>query len=193
MASGTYGFRVEGGRGGRIEIDGLKETQKALKDMNHDLRFEMKETHKKAAEVIVEGAKRYVPVNTGRLAASIRAAATMTSGKVRAGSAAVPYAGPVHFGWPARRIKPQPFIYDALDVRRQEVYRLYSERIFGLIDKHGLDGTKIPASQLRDKGASIRVAPNSSNELVSTLRNAAGDITGGVYMDPSGNLKTVRF
>ena len=153
----------------------------------------MKETHLKAAEVVVNGAVRYVPVRTGKLAASIRAAATMTSGKVRAGSAAVPYAGPIHFGWPARRIKPQPFIYDAMDVRRKEVYELYAARIYGLIDQYGLDGTKIPASKLRDKGAAITVSPNGSSEIVSTLRDKAGNITGGVFMDASGNLKTVRF
>jgi hypothetical protein len=140
----------------RIQIQGLRETQKALRDMSDDLKDEMKPTHKAAAEVIVEGSKRYVPVRTGRLAASIRAVATRTSGRVRAGSAAVPYAGPIHFGWPARRIKPQPFIYDAIDSRRQEVYDLYAQRIYALIDKHGLDGTKIPKQTLNDPGRNIK-------------------------------------
>ena len=92
MANGTYGYRVTGGQGAKIQIAGLKETQKALASMSDDLKDEMKSTHKKAAEVIVEGSKRYVPVRTGRLANSIRAVATRTSGRVRAGSAAVPYA-----------------------------------------------------------------------------------------------------
>lgn len=194
MASGTYGFRMEKGRVGKIEIDGLKETQRALREMNHELRFEMKETHLKAAQVVVDGAIRFVPFKTGALAKSIRAAATMTSGKVRAGSAAVPYAGPIHFGWPAHRIKPQPFIYDAMDIRRKEVYDLYAARIYGLIDKHDLDGTKIPASKTRDPGASINVTPTKmSTEAVSYLRDKAGNITGGVFMSETGELKTVRF
>lgn len=191
--AGTFGYRVEG-RGGRIQIDGLKETQKALREMNDDLKYKMKETHRKAAEIVVNGAVRFVPVRTGKLAASIRAAATMTSGKVRAGSAAVPYAGPIHFGWPARRIKPQPFIYDAMDVRRKEVYDLYAARIYGLIDTYGLDGTKIPSSRTRDPGGSIKVAPTSmQTEAVSYLRDKAGNITGGVFMSESGALQTVRF
>jgi hypothetical protein len=68
----------------------------------------------------------------------MRAAATMTSGKVRVGNAAVPYAGAIHFGWPARRIKPQPFIYDSLDGRRNAVAELYAERISGLVRKYNL-------------------------------------------------------
>ena len=185
MASGTYGYRVTGGQGSRIQIEGLKETQKALRDMSDDLKDEMKPTHKAAAEVIVEGSKRYVPVRSGRLAASIRAVATRTSGRVRAGSAAVPYAGPIHFGWPARRIKPQPFIYDAMDARRQEVYDLYAQRIFGLIDKHGLDGTKIPASRLADPGRNIK--PGTTFDYSADLLAAIKDI----QAERSGALRVV--
>lgn len=172
MASGTYGYRVASGQGSKLQIVGLKETQKALASMSDDLKDEMKPTHKAAAEVIVEGSKRYVPVRSGRLATSIRAVATRTSGRVRAGSAAVPYAGPIHFGWPARRIKPQPFIYDALDSRRQEVYDLYAQRIYGLIDRHGLDGTKIPKTTLNDPGKSIKpgTKANFHDDLMADIR-----------------------
>lgn len=172
MASGTYGYRVTGGQGSKIQIAGLRETQKALKDLGDDCRNDLKPAHKEAAEVIVEGSKRYVPVRSGRLAGSIRALATRTSGKVRAGSAAVPYAGPIHFGWPARRIKPQPFIYDAMDERRQEVYDIYAARIYGLIDKHGLDGTKIPKATLNDPGRNIKPSRELSfqNELMADIK-----------------------
>lgn len=168
--TGVYGYRVAKGQGSRIQIEGLKETQRALREMSDDLRDEMKPTHKAAAEVIVEGSKRYVPVRSGRLASSIRAVATRTSGRVRAGSAAVPYAGPIHFGWPARRIKPQPFIYDAMDARRQEVYDLYAQRIYGLIDKYNLDERKIPASQKRDPGTNIKTKFNYHDELMADIR-----------------------
>jgi HK97 gp10 family phage protein len=148
MASGTYGYRVEKGVGSRIQIEGLKETQAALRAVSKDLKNEMKPTHLKAAEIIVDGAKRYVPVRSGKLSGSIRAAATQTGGKVRAGFAAVPYAGPIHFGWPSRRIKPQPFIYDAMDERRQEVYRVYAERISKIIVHYDLDGRTVTVGGL---------------------------------------------
>jgi hypothetical protein len=58
---------------------------------------------------------------------------------VRAGRTSVPYAGPIHFGWPAHNIEPTPFLYDALDQRRSEVIDLYEQRVGDLIRKNGLD------------------------------------------------------
>jgi hypothetical protein len=172
MPSGTFGYRVSKGTGSKIQIEGLRETQRALRELSDDLKDDLKPAHKEAAEVIVDGAKRYVPVRTGRLAASIRALATRTSGRVRAGSASVPYAGPIHFGWPERRIKPQPFIYDAMDERRQEVLAVYAERIYGLIDRHGLDQSKIPSSAKRDPGANIKPGTkgNFHDDLMADVR-----------------------
>ena len=138
MASaGTFGFRLEG-REGKEEIEGLREVQKALNKFSDATRKEMKSTHLQAAEIVVGASKRFVPIKTGALAQSIRAAAVQSGGRVRVGSASVPYAGPIHFGWPARRIKPQPFIYDALDTRRGEVSRLYEKRIAVLMFKYDL-------------------------------------------------------
>lgn len=132
--AGLYGFRLEG-RGAQ-QIDGLKEVNAALRSMSKATRDDMKETHKKAAAIVIAGAKRFVPVRTGRLAASIRDGSTQRMGRVRVGSASVPYAGPIHFGWPARAIRPQPFIYDALDGRRDEVVRVYVRRIDSLTVKY---------------------------------------------------------
>ena len=144
MANGTYGFRVASSdtRMGAAQIEGLREVQKALKDLSDDLKNEMKPTHLEAAKIVAAAAKPLAPVRTGRLAASIRAAAVRTGGRVRVGAGAVPYAGPIHFGWPARRIKPQPFVYEALDPRRDEVAAVYVERINDLIVKHGIASDK---------------------------------------------------
>ena len=135
--SGTFGFRLEG-RKGKEEIEGLREVQKALKQLGDATKKEMKSTHLKAAEIVVGASKRFVPIKTGALAQSIRPAAVMSGGRVKVGSASVPYAGPIHFGWPARSIKPQPFVYDALDTRRGEVSRLYEKRMAVLMFKYGL-------------------------------------------------------
>jgi hypothetical protein len=138
MASaGTFGFRLEG-REGKEEIEGLREVQKALNKFSDATRKEMKSTHLQAAEIVVGASKRFVPIKTGALAQSIRPAAVMSGGRVKVGSASVPYAGPIHFGWPARRIKPQAFVYDALDTRRGEVSRLYEKRMAILMFKYGL-------------------------------------------------------
>lgn len=138
-AAADYRAGVLGDRGGKIEISGLKEAQKALRTLSKESRDKMKETHRKAGQIIVEAATPLVPRETGALLASIKSAPLQRQGRVRLGSAALPYAGPIHFGWPARNIKPNPFIYEVLDGRRAEVSRLYEDRINQLIKQNDLD------------------------------------------------------
>lgn len=138
MASaGTFGYRVEGG--GKLEIGGLRELQRDLNQLAKDSRDDMKETHQKAGEIVAAAAKPLAPVRSGALSATIVSAPTKRQGRVRVGRGqSVPYAGPIHFGWPARRIKAQPFIYEALDGRRDEVLEAYERRMNELIRKHDL-------------------------------------------------------
>lgn len=147
-SSGSFGYRIDSDRQGKAQIVGLRETQKALKALGDATKKELKSTHKEAAQIVVDGAIRYAPVRTGALVSSMRAAATMFSGKVRVGNANVEYAGAIHFGWPARRIKPQPFIYDALDGRRNQVAQLYATRIDELVRRYDLAGNS-PTRDLR--------------------------------------------
>jgi hypothetical protein len=139
--SGTFGFRLGPNDNQYVEIDGLKEVSRNLNRYADDLTLakgQFKETNKEVAQIVIGEAKRFVPVSSGALATSIRDASTVKAAKVRAGGGrsqnlqtivagggTVEYAGPIHFGWPARRIKPQPFFYDAIDGRRQEVAQRY--------------------------------------------------------------------
>jgi len=139
QAAAKYREGVIGDMGGQLEIDGLRQVQKAMRSFSDDSRNDMKETHRRAGQIVVDGAARLVPVRSGALLASLKSAPTQRQGRVRVGSAAVPYAGPIHFGWPARKIQPNPFIYEVLDDRRQEVYAIYAQRISELIYKYDLD------------------------------------------------------
>jgi len=140
VASGTFGFRLED-RKGKEGIDGLREIQRDMRRLGDDTKNAMKPTHLKAAEIVAEGARRRAPVRSGALRKSIVGRAVQTGGRVRigfGGGGPSLYAGPIHFGWPVRRIKPQPFVYDELDTRRAEVAQLYAERITELIKIHKL-------------------------------------------------------
>lgn len=105
-----------------------------MRHMGADLK-DMQRTNKAAAQPVAARAKDLVPYLTGSLSASIRATATQTSGAVLAGKSSVPYAGPIHFGWPGHGISPQPFLYDALDQRRDEVVDIYERRVEELVRK----------------------------------------------------------
>lgn len=183
--SGIVGFRLDPNQVVGLErIDGLREVQRDLRKLGDDTKTELKSTHLAAAEIVVMGAKRYVPYRTGRLAESIRALATNTSGRVRAGSAKVPYAGPIHFGWPARRIAPQPFIYDALDVRREEIRQLYDKRIDELIGKYDLQPGPIKQLRATKSAAGTRSRRTMGREgrlPDALLRDKSGNVIGGIY------------
>lgn len=140
MASGTFGYRLGKGDPGQVKIEGLREVNKALRDLGDDTKNEMKATHLEAARIVLPEAIRLAPMRTGQMAHSLVATATRTGGRIT--SKGVPYVGPIHFGWPSRRIKPQPFVYEALDPRRDEVVDIYVKRMNHLIEKYGIAADK---------------------------------------------------
>lgn len=121
-----------------IKVDGARDLRRALKAVDGGI-TDLKRAHADAAEVVEQRASELVPVLDGILDSSIRSAGQAAGGIVRAGSASVRYAGPIHFGWPARGIAPQPFLYDALDDRANQVLEVYEDRVGQVIRKHGLN------------------------------------------------------
>ena len=117
-----------------VRVEGAAEFRRAMKRMGADL-SDLTAINKAAAQKVAETARDKVPVLSGALESSIKAGATRTRGSVRAGSRSVPYAGPIHFGWPARNISPQPFIYEALDERKRDVIDAYEQHIEALVEK----------------------------------------------------------
>lgn len=120
-----------------IEVTGAKEMKRLIRRINkQELREEMKEANHNAAKIIADEAADRAPKRTGRLANSIRANKALAYGAVKAGSAArVPYAGPIHYGWPARGIQAQPFIHEAIDARLGDARKDYEEAIRKLAKK----------------------------------------------------------
>jgi len=119
-------------------MQGDKEFKRMLSAL--DAKFDdLKKFHLDLAELVMARALSRAPVRTGRLRETIRASGTKTAGRVRAGFKRVPYAGPVHFGWATRPnlargqiggpIMPNPFLYEALDERRNEVIQAYFDKV----------------------------------------------------------------
>jgi len=127
-----------------VRIEGMRELRKKIRVVLDEMdeqaaRGELKNMNQEAAEIVRQRALTLVPVRTGQLRETLRAAGTQKSARVRAGFKRVPYAGPIHFGWAIRGIRPQPFLYDALDQRRREVFQHYDRQISSLIKQYGLD------------------------------------------------------
>lgn len=127
-----------------VRITGHEEVRKAIRQIGNEMdrnaaKGALKKMNLEAAELVKTVADGLVPVQTGKLAATVRAAGSQKSARVRAGYQRVPYAGPIHFGWPDRGIRPQPFLYEALDQRRSKVIDLYDDRLAKLIKEYRLD------------------------------------------------------
>ena len=111
-----------------VKVEGLRELRKALKTANIGYE-DLKAAGLEAAVPVLKEAKVIVPVLSGALEQSLRAAGQASGAVVRAGFKSVPYAGVVHFGSPQRNITPRPYLYDALDRRQSEVVAIYEKRI----------------------------------------------------------------
>tara|TARA_R110000765_G_scaffold386368_1_gene478434 strand:+ start:132 stop:542 length:411 start_codon:yes stop_codon:yes gene_type:complete len=130
-----------------VKTQGMRELRKNLSMLDDDFE-DLKELHLDLAEMVAERAASLAPVRTGRLKETIRASGTKTAGRVRAGFKRVPWTGPVHFGWATRPdaakgwrggpIHPNPFLYDALDQRRNQVFNAYFQGVKKIQRKAGL-------------------------------------------------------
>ena len=84
--------------------------RRALMKAGDDL-TDLKEAHRRAAEIVTAATLRAVPRVTGKLARTVRPGASKTAATVRAGARRVPYAFAVHWGrmtWPSKEAQPKP-------------------------------------------------------------------------------------
>jgi hypothetical protein len=118
-----------------IEVEGAPQLRRAFKKMGGRA-SDLSAIHDDIAGVVADAAESFVPRLEGDLASTIRGRRTATKATVEAGGRGLePYAGPIHYGWRARNIEPQPFLYDALDDRRGEILNRYSDGIGELVRK----------------------------------------------------------
>lgn len=95
-----------------IRVEGAAELRRTLKRAGDDL-SDLKDAHREAANIVTVASRVKAPKRTGQLAASVRGSGAATTATIRAGRSSVPYAGPIHWGWPARGIPANPFITEA--------------------------------------------------------------------------------
>jgi len=126
---------VEKYRGVSVRTTGLAKTARALEKAGADS-TDMKQLMFDIGMLIVRAS--LPPVLTGRLSSSIRAGRGKTKAVVRAGGARVPYAGVIHYGYPARNIEPQPFLLSALERKRGDVFTELENGIDDILRKNNL-------------------------------------------------------
>jgi len=121
----------------QLQLIGYRELRRDLKKLGDEAVAGLKDVNKRAADIVADTARPAIPVRTGTLKGTLRTTGTARGGVVRMGRKTVPYAGPIHFGWPNRPdrakgwrggpIAPNPFLYEAMDKRIPEVMETYSK------------------------------------------------------------------
>jgi hypothetical protein len=120
-----------------VRVEGLGPFIRAMREAQVDL-DELKDATQKAGTIVLNAATGRAPRRTGALAGSGRASRVARRSVVRFGSAKVPYAGPIHWGWPRRRIAAQPFALDAARATEPIWLGAFSrdlERIVGQVER----------------------------------------------------------
>jgi hypothetical protein len=100
------------GETGTVKVEGLNNLVRTLTRAGVDL-GDLKAANQKAGNIVAARARGDAPRKSGALAGNVRSARQARRARIMAGSSRVPYAGPIHWGWPARHISSQPFIAEA--------------------------------------------------------------------------------
>lgn len=111
-----------------IRVDGARELRATMKRAETDLN-DLHEAHVAASQVVAKAGQAKAPKVTGRLAGTIRGSGTKTAAIDRAGGARVPYAGPIHWGWPAHNITANPFLAEAAEETEPIWVPLYEDAV----------------------------------------------------------------
>jgi hypothetical protein len=138
-----------------VRVEGAAQLSKAFRAAGGTVR-ELSGAYREVARSLVPPAQRAAPRRSGKLAASTRGLGQRTRAILAAGSARVPYAGPIHFGNPSAKtyparianpkrstgtlgvIRPNPWLYRTADHRRAEVVEVFDDHVGATLRKYGL-------------------------------------------------------
>ncbi|MFJ2869825.1 hypothetical protein [Streptomyces sp. NPDC087298] len=95
-----------------VAVQGMPALRRRLRAVEGGL-DDLKAEHKWVAGYVLARAQPGAPRRSGKLASNGRASGTRTASIVRYGGARVPYAAPIHYGWPARHIAPHEWVINA--------------------------------------------------------------------------------
>lgn len=136
-------------RGGRIEVEGLREFRAGLRQVHRGLPRAVRRVANQAAEIVVQDARPRVPLGPptrGHALQSIRAASTQSAGRVKGGGARFPYYPWLDFGGRVGRdrsvyrtvIRSGRYIYPAFVANREEITEEMEDGLRRLADSAGI-------------------------------------------------------
>lgn len=120
-----------------VRIEGLNALIRDLKAVGLDIE-DLKDAFSAISREAAARAAKHAPRSSGALAASIRGNRAQSKAVVLAGSARVPYARVINYGWPGHNITANPFMQRADAEMRDRAVDMLEEGISTAIQKRGL-------------------------------------------------------
>jgi hypothetical protein len=117
-----------------IRVEGARQLRSSMRRAGLDL-DELKATHDRVAQLVAGRGRSSAPVRTGKLAGTVRASGTKTAAVIRAGYARVPYANPIHWGWPRRGIPANPWLSEAAQASEPAWIGIYTAEVDRILDR----------------------------------------------------------
>jgi hypothetical protein len=118
-----------------VTIKGVNEVIRSLKQYQGAV-DDLKDANAAIGNKVAVTAKATAPYLSGRLAGTVRANRAMKKVQIKAGGAAVPYAGVIEYGWPARNIEAQPYLRRAAWDNREYAKQQYSINLQAIARKY---------------------------------------------------------
>ena len=121
-----------------ITIQGIKEVTDSLKKLGKDLESNI-ELNKELSRTLSQKASAMAPRLTGALASSVIGNPSAEKAQILAGSTAVPYAGVIEYGWPAKNREARPYLNPAVNNNMGYIIEKYNDSIQKAIQKYDLN------------------------------------------------------
>jgi hypothetical protein len=121
-----------------ISIKGVKQVTDTLTKLGKDLESNI-ELNKELSATLSQKASAMAPRLTGALASSVQGNPSAEKAQILAGSAAVPYAGVIEYGWPDRNIDAQPYLNPAVYDNLGYIIEKYNDSIQKAIKQYKLN------------------------------------------------------
>lgn len=130
----------------RVEIEGLKDIQKKLRDLDPMLAKELKDVNLSVADMVADIARARVPSVSGKARSTVKAKGEQRYAVIRAGGRKAPYYPWLDFGGARgdEQKRSRPFvqsgryIYPTVGQQRNKIVREYVTMLGALLDKAGL-------------------------------------------------------
>jgi hypothetical protein len=114
-----------------MKVHGGRRLRSTLKKAGADM-TELSDLHQRIASLVAAAARP--PVRSGRMARTLKPRRRRTSAVVTAGSNSVPYALPIHWGWPARNIRRNTWLTDAAHATEPRWAALYEDELVRIVE-----------------------------------------------------------